>query len=121
MPRFAPSSPMVEYSGRRLALFRAMLDIEMVVGAALIVTLFFGGYDLIFSFSDLPWYLPFIVNGVIFFIKVLFIIGILALIKAVVARYRIDQMVSLSYRWLIPLSLVQIVFIVILKYGGWLI
>ncbi len=113
--------PLTEYSGRRLALFRAMLDVEMVVGAALIVTLFFGGYDLIISFSDLPWYLPVLLNAVIFFVKVLFIVGILALIKAVVARYRIDQMVSLSYRWLIPLSVAQIVFIVVLKFGGWLI
>jgi NADH-quinone oxidoreductase subunit H len=111
--------PMAEYSGRRLALFRAMLDIEMVVGAALIVTLFLGGYDLIISFSDLPWYLPYIVNGAVFFLKVLLIVGILALIKAVVARYRIDQMVSLSYRWMIPLSVAQIIVIVALKFGGW--
>jgi len=111
--------PMAEYSGRRLALFRAMLDIEMVVGAALIVTLFLGGYDLIISFSDLPWYLPYLVNGVVFFLKVLLIVGILALIKAVVARYRIDQMVSLSYRWMIPLSVAQIIVIVALKFGGW--
>lgn len=113
--------PMTEYSGKRLALFRAMLDIEMVVGAALIVTLFFGGYDLIFTMPDLPWYLPVILNAAIFFVKVLFVVGILALIRAVVARYRIDQMVSLSYRWMIPLSVAQIIFIVVLKYGGWLI
>ncbi len=50
--------PLTEYSGRRLALFKAMLDIEMVVGAAAIVVLFFGGYDMIISFSDLGWYLP---------------------------------------------------------------
>ncbi len=111
--------PMAEYSGRRLALFRTMLDIEMVVGAALIVTLFLGGYDLIISFSNLPWYLPYMVNGVIFFLKVLLVVGILALIKAVVARYRIDQMVSLSYRWMIPLSVAQIIVIVMLKFGGW--
>jgi NADH-quinone oxidoreductase subunit H len=112
--------PLTEYSGRRLALFKAMLDIEMVVGAAVIVVLFFGGFDMIISFNDLGWYLPYIVNGVIFFIKVLFIVGILALIKAVVARYRIDQMVSLSYRWMIPLSMVQIIIIVLAKFGGWL-
>jgi NADH-quinone oxidoreductase subunit H len=97
-----------------------MLDIEMVVGAAVIVVLFFGGFDMIISFNDLGWYLPYIINGVIFFVKVLFVVGILALIKAVVARYRIDQMVSLSYRWMIPLSMVQIIIIVLAKFGGWL-
>jgi NADH-quinone oxidoreductase subunit H len=112
--------PLTEYSGRRLALFKAMLDIEMVVGAAVIVVLFFGGFDMIISFNDLGWYLPYILNGVVFFVKVLFIVGILALIKAVVARYRIDQMVSLSYRWMIPLSMVQIIIIVLAKFGGWL-
>ena len=110
---------LTEYSGRRLALFREMLDIELVVGAALIVALFFGGFDMIVSL-DIGRIPTALVYGIIFFVKVLFVVGILALIKSVVARYRIDQIVSLNYRWLIPLSMLQIVIIVIAKYMEWL-
>ena len=99
---------LTEYSGRRLALFREMLDIELVVGSALIVALFFGGFDMIVSL-DIGRIPTATVYGIIFFVKVLFVVGILALIKSVVARYRIDQIVSLNYRWLIPLSMLQIV------------
>ncbi len=114
--------PLTEYSGRRLALFKAMLDIEMVVGASVITALFLGGPHLFIDFSGLPLapYLPFIIGVIIFFVKVLAVILILTLIKSVVARYRIDQMVTLSYRWMVSLAVVQLVIIILAKYMGWL-
>lgn len=107
--------PLTEYSGRRLALFREMTDIELVVGAALIVALFFGGFDMIIQL-DIGRIPTALVYGIVFFIKTLIVVGILALIKSVVARYRIDQIVSINYKWMIPLAVLQMVIIVAAKY-----
>lgn len=108
--------PLTEYSGRRLALFKLMLSVEMVVGAALIVVLFLGGCDLFFDTSGMAWYLAYIIGFVIFFFKVMLVVLVLALIKVAMARIRIDQMVSFSYKFLIPLALLQIAILLALRY-----
>lgn len=93
-----------EYSGKKLALFRLLGDIEMVVGAGLIATVFLGGFPggLILGF-------------VYFIIKTLFVIALLSAIRAACARIRIDQVVSFSWRYLAPLALLQVVIVIILK------
>ena len=107
---------LVEYSGRRLALFKFMVDIEMIAGAALIAVLFLGGGDLFFDASGLNTFVANLIGFIILLVKIIFIILILALIRVAVARFRIDQMVRFCYRFMIPLALVQIVIILFLKY-----
>lgn len=97
--------PLCEFSGRKLALFRLMFDLEMVIGAALIVVLFLGGInDAASSLSYLYYSL-----------KVLAVVFILAAVKASFARIRIDQMVEFCWKWLMPLAVLQILIIVIMK------
>lgn len=110
---------LVEYSGRRLALFKFMMDVEMVVGAALIAVLFLGGGDIFIDFSGLPWIAEFLIGLIVLLLKIILVVVILTLIKVAVARYRIDQMVSICYRFLIPLALLQIVIILALKFLEW--
>jgi NADH-quinone oxidoreductase subunit H len=94
-----------EYSGRHFALFRLTLDIEAVVGSALLAAV----------------YLPFgiTIGGCagffIFIIKVLFIISILALSRTLFARLRIDQMVNFCWRYVAPLAFLQILISLIAK------
>ena len=111
------AGPLVEYSGRRFALFRLARDAELFVGAGLLAVLFLGGpYPL---FVSSPTWLMWINGGVMFLLKTFFIIFILILIKSAVARIRTDQMVNLAYKWLIPLALVQITLVVVLHaFGG---
>jgi len=110
------AGPLVEYSGRRLALFRLARDAEMVVGAGLIAVIFLGGPLPIFSMQ--PGYLSWILGAVVFLLKTLFVILLLILIKSAVARIRTDQMISLAYKWLIPLTFVQIVIILFVRFMG---
>ena len=110
------AGPLVEYSGRRLALFRLARDTEMVVGAGLIAVLFLGGPMPLMSTN--PVYLSWIIGAVIFVLKTLFVIFLLILIKSAVARIRTDQMINLAYKWLIPLALIQIFIAVLIRYFG---
>jgi NADH-quinone oxidoreductase subunit H len=93
-----------EYNGRFLALFRMTVDIELIVIAALVSAVF----------------LPFFVNNVwadfgLFVAKTLFVVFILAVIRALFARLRIEQMVNFCWKVLTPLALLQIVIDLVLK------
>jgi NADH-quinone oxidoreductase subunit H len=94
-----------EYSGRYLALFRMAIDIEMVVGASLLAAVFLP------LGLGLNPYLGF----VLYLVKVLFVIVLLTLMRTVVARLRIDQMVAFCWRYLVPMALAQIVIVLIVK------
>ena len=93
-----------EYSGRKLAMFRLLADIQMVVGAGMIAALFMGG----FPGGLIPGFIWFIV-------KTLIVVFILSAMRAVTARLRIDQMISFSWKWLAPLALLQLVIVIFLK------
>jgi len=95
---------LTEFSGRKLALFRLALDMEMVVGCALIGNLFLGGFDSLV--------LP---TAVAFLLKTLLVLFVLSCIRALFARLRLDQMVRLSWGFLAPLSLAQLVAAVWMK------
>ena len=94
-----------EYGGRYLALFRLAVDGEMVVLAALISAIF------------LPALLPAnpVLGFVVFLIKTLLIVFVLALMKTAFARFRIDQMITFCWKVLAPLSLLQIVIDIVVK------
>jgi NADH-quinone oxidoreductase subunit H len=110
------AGPLVEYSGRRLALFRLGRDAEMVVGAGLIAVVFLGGPMPLLSFELV--YLTWIIGAVVFLLKTLFVVFLLILIKSAVARIRTDQMISLAYKWLIPLTLLQIFVVILIRFFG---
>jgi NADH-quinone oxidoreductase subunit H len=112
------AGPLVEYSGRRLALFRLARDAEMVVGAGLITAMFLGGPLPFVSLQ--PVVLTWVVGAVVFLMKTLFVILLLILIKSAVARIRTDQMISFAYKWLIPLTFIQIFIILIIHAAGWI-
>jgi NADH-quinone oxidoreductase subunit H len=99
--------PLTEYSGKKLALFRIQKDILMLVGSAFIAALFLGGFPggiLMCVF----WLL----------IKTAFVVFLLSIIRAGFARIRIDQIVSFSWKYLAPVSLVQLLLVLILKGNG---
>jgi NADH-quinone oxidoreductase subunit H len=87
-----------EYSGRLLGLFRLAIDMEMVVGASLVSAVF-----LPFGFNLGP-----VAGFVLYLVKVLFIVFLLALLRTVTARLRIEQMVEFCWKFLAPAALFQI-------------
>lgn len=93
-----------EYSGKKLALFRLTIDIEMVVAAGLLAAVFLGGF---------PG--GALIGFVHFFFKTLFVIFLLSLIRALTSRIRVDQVVAFSWKVLAPLALVQLLATILLK------
>jgi NADH-quinone oxidoreductase subunit H len=93
-----------EYGGRLLAIFRMTIDIEMVVVSSLIAAVFIP------LFSASPWL------GFLFWvIKTLFVVFLLSLFRAVMARLRIEQMVRFCWQVLTPLAILQIVIDLVVK------
>jgi NADH-quinone oxidoreductase subunit H len=98
-----------EFSGRKLALIRLALDLELVLASGLVTALFLGGPT-----GPIP-----IIPGIAWFmIKTLVLVLIFSNLRALFARFRIDQMVSGSWKYLVPLSILQIVMLELLL--GWL-
>ena len=105
---------LTEYSGKKLALFRLTIDIELVTGSALIAAIFLGGFVLppvMLGTFDASAILSF----VLFVLKTLFVISLLSLMRALMGRLRIDQTIAFSWRWLAPMSLLQILIAIGLK------
>jgi NADH-quinone oxidoreductase subunit H len=93
-----------EYSGKKLAMFRLMADIELVVGSGLIAAVFLGGFP------------GGLFGGFVFFIiKTLIVISLLSLMRAVTGRIRVDQVVSFAWKYLAPLSVLQLLIVILLK------
>lgn len=109
--------PLTEYSGRRLALFRLLRDAELVVAAGFVAAVFLGGpLCPFFSYESLePTYLRWIVGAALFLVKTLIVILMLIVMKSVVARIRIDQMVAVSYKWLIQLGVLQVMIVLLIR------
>lgn len=111
--------PMTEYTGRKLALLKLMIQTEMVVGGAIIAVFFLGGpyipgVGLVTAFG------PIVAHVIGFFvtvIKILFVIFLLSVTKATFARLRIEQMVQWCLLWLgIPI-LLQILIVILVGAG----
>ena len=94
-----------EYSGRLLGLFRLGIDIEMIVGAALLAAVYMP-----FGLG-----LPAILGFLLFIIKTLAIICMLSLLRTIFARMRIDQRIAFCWKILAPLAFVQLFVDLLLK------
>ena len=94
-----------EYSGRLLAVFRMTLSAELVVVAALISAVFFPVF-----FHENP-----VIGLLLFFTKVFIVVFLLAWMRAALARFRLDQMISFCWRILAPISILQIMLDIVVK------
>ena len=107
--------PLVEYSGRKLAMFRLAADMMMVAGSALIAALYLGGPGIGVSLDVLPSPLPILVGFGAFLLKSILIVFLLSLMRAAFARIRIDQMANFGWKWLASLAIVQTMIVIGLK------
>jgi NADH-quinone oxidoreductase subunit H len=94
---------LTEYSGRGLALFHIGKSVELVVAVSLVTAFFLGGIG----------------NPLVFIIKTLVMVLLMALLQAMLTRLRIDQTVGMWWRLGALLALLQIAVLVLLK--GWLV
>ncbi len=110
----------VEYSGMKFGMFFLADLVETVLVAALMTTLFFGGWQIPYLFPDgfhFPWgghialsNLPVALLGVCaFFIKLSFFIWLLMAVRWTLPRFRYDQLMRLGWQILLPASIVNII------------
>ena len=93
-----------EYTGRRLAFLKLAKDVQIVLGAALIVELFLDGpYGPVFFGMPAFWY------ALWFTLKILLVIVITEYLTCIFARLRIDQVLVINWRVLMPLSILSLV------------
>jgi len=90
-----------EYSGMKFTLLLLMEYVHLIAGGALFVVLYMGGYLGPSFLSPFAW----------FTIKLMSVIFFMMLIRAVMFRVRVDQMLTLGWKILLPLALFNIGFI----------
>ncbi|HUZ13602.1 MAG TPA: NADH-quinone oxidoreductase subunit NuoH [Caulobacteraceae bacterium] len=106
----------VEYSATGFLLFQIGEYASIVLMCAMTTVLFFGGWNLPWpqSFSGWDPTAASFVGFLVFFAKTLFFFFIFAMTKAVVPRYRYDQLMRLGWKVFLPTSLAAVVLI-----GAW--
>src|SRR5436189_3476853 len=101
-----------EYSSMKLGFYLFAEYINMFVSAAVISTLYFGGYDIPFvneAAWDIPnWLLTFISFSVIM-TKIIFFLFVFIWIRWTIPRFRYDQLMNLGWKKLIPLALLNMI------------
>ncbi|MCD6504927.1 NADH-quinone oxidoreductase subunit H [Candidatus Bathyarchaeota archaeon] len=90
-----------EFSGRKLALIRLGKDLEVVLASALLASLYLGGAQPLYS-------LP---GSITFLIKTVLVVLLFTFLRGVFARFRIDQMVSGMWRYMVPLAILQVILV----------
>ncbi len=94
-----------EYSGMKFAYFFLAEFINMFIIAAIAATVFFGGWLSPFGITEsIPWL------GVFWFLAKTFILVFLMMwFRWTFPRLRVDQLLTLEWKYLLPINLVNIV------------
>ena len=105
----------VEYSSTPFLLFFLGEYIAIATMCAMATILFLGGWLPPFPVAPFTW-----IPGVIWFVlKALFMFFLFAMVKAIVPRYRYDQLMRLGWKVFLPVSLAMVVIVAgVLQYGG---
>lgn len=101
-----------EYSSMKLGFYLFAEYVNMFNSSAIIASLFFGGYNLPFQsfFVGLvgqTWVLS-LIQFLFFFGKIIFFIFFFMWIRWTLPRFRYDQLMTLGWKILLPLSIINI-------------
>jgi NADH-quinone oxidoreductase subunit H len=87
----------IEYSGMKFALFYLVEYAEALAISAIVTTVFLGG-----------WRGPFLPPWLWFLVKVGLVFFVIVWIRTTVPRVRIDQLMALAWKFLLPLALLNL-------------
>src|SRR5215213_5469173 len=106
---------MVEYSAAPYMLFMLGEYVAMTTMCALATILFLGGWLSPVPYPPFTW-----VPGIVWFLlKVFFIFFLFAMAKAMVPRYRYDQLMRIGWKFFLPISLAMVVIVAaVLQFTG---
>ncbi len=109
-----------EYSAMKFSMFYLAEYSNMITASALIVTLFFGGWDIPFTAWDNgpPWtVLKFLLTFVVFWAKVLFFLFLYVWVRWTLPRFRFDQLMDLGWKVLLPVALAYVMVIAVVVWA----
>ena len=110
-----------EYSGMKFALFFLAEYINVFIVCAIGATLFLGGWMPFHignwqGFNHVMDYIP---SSLWFFGKTFFLIFIIMWFRWTFPRLRIDQLLNLEWKYLLPISMFNILLVTIIAIKGW--
>ena len=116
-----------EYSSMKLGFYLFAEYVNMFLSSAVMVTLFFGGYDIPFVndtalLHNLGMNWTAILQGAVFFAKIVCFIFLFMWVRWTVPRFRYDQLMNLGWKILLPLALFNMLVtgaLVLLKQNHW--
>ncbi len=110
-----------EYSGMKFALFFLAEYINIFIVCAIGATLFLGGWMPLHigsweGFNHLMDYIP---SSVWFFGKTFFLIFLIMWFRWTFPRLRVDQLLNLEWKYLLPISLFNLLLVTVVAILGW--
>jgi NADH-quinone oxidoreductase subunit H len=94
----------IEYSGMKAGLFLAVELVNAIAVSAIMATLFLGGWWTFGLNEIVPGWLLFIAKIYAFYF-------VLIWLRATLPRFRIDQLMAFAWKFLLPLSLVNVLLV----------
>ncbi len=103
-----------EYSSMKLGFYLFAEYINMFISSAIMVTLFWGGYDIPFVNDQqlterLGYNVMAILQGLTLFVKIAMFIFFFMWVRWTIPRFRYDQLMNLGWKKLIPLALLNMI------------
>ncbi len=110
-----------EYSGMKFALFFLAEYINIFIVCAIGATLFLGGWMPFHignweSFNHIMDYIP---SFLWFFGKTFFLIFLIMWFRWTFPRLRVDQLLNLEWKYLLPISMVNLILMTLIAIKGW--
>lgn len=110
-----------EYSGMKFAMFLLSEYINLFVVSAIAATIFLGGWmPLHFGglekFNHIMDYIP---SSIWFFSKTFLIVFIIMWFRWTFPRLRIDQLLNLEWKYLLPISMINVLIVTAMAILGW--
>ena len=110
-----------EYSGMKFALFFLAEYINIFIACAIGATLFFGGWMPFHigqwqAFNHIMDYVP---SSIWFFGKTFALIFLIMWFRWTFPRLRVDQLLNLEWKYLLPISMVNLLLVTLMAIMGW--
>lgn len=95
-----------EYSAMKFSLFFIAEYANILTISAMVTTLYFGGWDIPFThWDEVPGWPQMLVTAAFFVAKVFFWLYFFMWVRWTLPRFRYDQLMSLGWKFLLPLAL----------------
>jgi len=110
-----------EYSGMKFALFFLAEYVNVFIVCAIGATLFLGGWMPfhIGNWQSFNHVMDFIPSSIWFFGKTFFLIFVIMWFRWTFPRLRIDQLLNLEWKYLLPISMFNILLVTLIAIMGW--